>query len=293
MITITPSLWFDHSARAAVDFYLSVLPESTELGATSYPTDHLPAFQQEFAGQELEIRFRVGNLQLSAINAGPQFQFNPAISLQLVFNTATDPDAANQLDEVWAQLAAGGAVLMALDEYDFAPRYGWLADRFGVNWQLMLNAADEPLPLVTPQLLFTRAALATEAISYYTKLFPDSRFSQAYAYPPAAGQPDGALMYSEFWLAGTRFTAMDSVGEHDFAFNEAVSLIVTCADQAEIDHYWGALSAVPEAEQCGWCKDRFGVSWQIVGDQLDEALTKPGAWEKMLSMKKLVLADFD
>ncbi|MEZ4657827.1 MAG: VOC family protein [Caldilineaceae bacterium] len=103
-------------------------------------------------------------------------------------------------------------------------------------------------------------------------------------------------MFTDFRLRDQWFAAMDSAHEHNFAFNEAISLIVKCETQAEIDYYWEKLSAAPEAEQCGWCKDKFGVSWQITPTAMD-AMMATGSKEQIarvtqafLPMKKFDIA---
>ena len=112
---------------------------------------------------------------------------------------------------------------------------------------------------------------------------------------PAGMEPDkeGTIMFSEFTLNNQWFTAMDSARMHDFTFNEGVSLMVNCDSQEEIDYYWEKLSAVPAAEQCGWVKDKYGVSWQIAPANMndlmkgkDEAETARKT-QAMLSMKKI------
>ena len=106
-------------------------------------------------------------------------------------------------------------------------------------------------------------------------------------------------MFTDFQLLGQWFAAMDSAHGHAFSFNEAVSLMVTCDTQAEIDDYWEKLSAVPEAEQCGWLKDKYGVSWQIVPTILGELLSDPDpaksqrVMEAMLQMKKIDIAKLE
>lgn len=99
-------------------------------------------------------------------------------------------------------------------------------------------------------------------------------------------------MFADFMLNGQWLAAMDSGVEQDITFNEGISLSIACKDQAEIDYFWEKLSTVPEAEQCGWCKDQYGVSWQIVPENTEELLKKPGAFANMMQMKKLVIADF-
>jgi len=131
-------------------------------------------------------------------------------------------------------------------------------------------------------------------------VFDDSRQGQLVKYP-AGSTPDrpGSVMFSDFRLGPTWFAAMDSAHAHGFAFNEAISFIVVCRDQAELDRHWAKLSAVPESEQCGWCKDRFGLSWQItpkvLGDVMksgDEAAVAR-VTQAFLPMKKLDVAKIE
>ena len=155
---------------------------------------------------------------------------------------------------------------MDRDAYPFAVQYGWVQDRFGVNWQLIFNGETENPAPVTPTLMFTgnQAGNAEAATKFYTSLFPDSQAEEPLRYS-AGEEPDveGTIKHGVFYLASQVFAIMDSAQPHDFAFNEAVSLYVNCNDQAEFDYYWDALSADPDAEQCGWLKDKYGVSWQI------------------------------
>ena len=99
-------------------------------------------------------------------------------------------------------------------------------------------------------------------------------------------------MFADLQLFGQWVALMDSGVDQDFTFSPGVSLAVACADQAEIDHCWKHLSSVPEAEQCGWCVDRFGVSWQVLPDNLMELTGRPGGYQKMLEMKKIDIAAF-
>lgn len=146
---------------------------------------------------------------------------------------------------------------------------------------------------ITPNLWFD--GNAKEAVEYYTSVFPDSKIV-ATAYYPTEGLLDfqeplaGKELTLDFELAGQRFTAINAGPE--FKFNEAVSFLVTCKDQDEIDYYWEKLSAVPEAEQCGWCKDKYGLSWQICPENMEELMKQPGSFQRMLEMKKIVIADF-
>lgn len=137
---------------------------------------------------------------------------------------------------------------------------------------------------------------AREAMEYYVSVFPDSRITSITEYPDESLDPhfqgmSGKVLDGRFTLRGVDFVCLD--GGPIFTFNEAVSFSVTCADQEEIDHYWSALSHVPESEQCGWCKDRFGVSWQIVPANMDTLLARPEQIQTMMRQKKIVIAELE
>ena len=146
---------------------------------------------------------------------------------------------------------------------------------------------------ITPNLWFD--GNAQEAVDCYVSVFPNSSIT-ATSYYPEEGLLDfqkplaGKVLTIDFLLNDSRFTAINAGSE--FKFTEAISFVITCKDQKEIDYYWEKLSSVPEAEQCGWCKDRFGLSWQIVPENMGELMQKPDAYTHMLAMKKLVIADF-
>ncbi|MGQ0569414.1 MAG: VOC family protein, partial [Armatimonadota bacterium] len=174
-------------------------------------------------------------------------------------------------------LSEGGTVLMPLEKYPFSERYGWVQDRYGLSWQLILtNPEGEERPTIVPSLLFVgnMCGKAEEAVNFYLSVFKNSKKGALLHY--GVGQePDkeGTVMFADFKLGDLWFAAMDSARQHNFAFNEAISFIVNCDTQEEIDYYWSKLSAVPEAEQCGWLKDKYGVSWQIVPTAMNEMMT--------------------
>ena len=149
---------------------------------------------------------------------------------------------------------------------------------------------------ITPNLWFD--GNAKEAVDFYVSVFPDGKVVSTAYYPNSIkeGLADfqidlaGKVLTIEYELGKQRFTAINAGPE--FKFNEAISFVVACKDQAEIDYYWEKLSSVPEAEQCGWCKDKFGLSWQIIPENMGELMKRPGAYANMMQMKKLVIADF-
>jgi predicted 3-demethylubiquinone-9 3-methyltransferase (glyoxalase superfamily) len=272
MSTITPHLWFDTQAGEAAAYYASIFPESSVVART--------ILHGTPDGDTEAVRFTVWGQEFMAISAGPAFQPNPSISFTVNVDPSRVEDAPAVVDRIWAGLSDGGHPLMPLGEYPFSKRYGWVADRYGFTWQVMLTNPDgEPRPPILPSLLFVGevSGRAEEAGDLYRRVFGgDSVAGQLVRWPEDMGaELPGTVMFSDFRLGDSWLTAMDSADPgHRFGFNEAISLVVRCADQAELDRYWSALSAVPEAEQCGWLKDRFGVSWQIVPDALYRMLAE-------------------
>lgn len=292
MNRITPHLWFDNQAVEAVDFYVSLFPESMVTQSTT--------LRDTPSGDCDVVSFELGGQPFMAISAGPLFEFNPSISLLVNFDPSRDPDAQTTLDRCWEALAEGGSALMPLQEYPFSNRYGWIQDRYGLSWQLMLTDPEgEPRPLITPFLMFVGDACgrAEEARDFYLSVFEDSKQGTVARYGADQGpDEEGTIMSSDFEIGNTWMAAMDSAAAHDFGFNEAVSLLIPCADQEEIDYYWKSLSAVPKAEQCGWLKDRYGVSWQVwptaIGEMMASGTQEQIArlTEAFLPMKKFDLA---
>jgi predicted 3-demethylubiquinone-9 3-methyltransferase (glyoxalase superfamily) len=270
MQKITPHLWFDREAREAAEFYVSLIPGSkltnvTKLSGT--PSGDCDVVSFELAGQPF-----------MAISAGPLFKFNPSVSFHIKCSTK------QEVDSVWERLSSGGKVLMPLDTYPFSERYGWLEDKYGLSWQV-IHAGGPPIgQKLTPILMFVGKVCgkAEEAINFYASVFMnapagaragDTKADVVARYAEGE-EPDkeGTVRYAHLTLLGQEFGAMDSAREHQFAFNEAISFVVPCDTQEEIDYFWGKLSAEPEAEQCGWLKDKYGLSWQIAPAVMQELL---------------------
>lgn len=285
MQKIVPHLWYDTQAKEAANFYVDVFKDGAVKKVTQLhntPSGDVDMVIMELFGQRFEM-----------ISAGPYFKFTPAISMFVTCKTK------EEVAEYWNRLSDGGTVMMPLGSYPFSESFGWCADKYGLSWQIFY-AGDQPVTQrITPFFLFVGDALgkAEAAINRYVSIFPDAHVDLLQRHPE--GSPTdkaGTVLQGHFTLAGQKFIAMDSGAGHKFGFNEAVSLMVRCKDQEEIDYYWERLSAVPEAEQCGWLKDEFGVSWQIVPEEMDEMMTSDDAaarqrvTEAFLKMKKFDLA---
>jgi predicted 3-demethylubiquinone-9 3-methyltransferase (glyoxalase superfamily) len=282
---ITPHLWYDKEAREAAELYTSVFENSRIRNTTvlnETPSGSVDVVTIELAGQEFTL-----------LSAGPLFKFTPALSFLVACTTNEEVDA------IWGRLSGGGKVLMELGAYPFSERFGWTEDRYGLSWQVM-HAGNWPLERkITPMLMFTGdvAGKAEDAIRFYTSVFRDASTGEVLRYG-AGEEPDkeGTVKWASFRLEGESFAAMDSAHPHGFTFNEAVSLMVHCDTQEEIDYYWDRLTAVPEAEACGWLKDRYGVSWQVVPAMMDELLgggdkqKLARVTEAFLKMKKFDIA---
>ncbi|MCX8024883.1 MAG: VOC family protein [Thermanaerothrix sp.] len=291
---IIPHLWYDREAREAAEFYVAAFGYGSQITYTTTLPD-TPSGDTDI------VSFTLAGQPFMAISAGPIFKFNPAISFIVNFDPSRDPQARTNLDALWAKLSAGGTVLMPLDQYPFSSRFGWIADRYGLSWQLLLSNPDgEERPFITPHLLFVGEVYgkAEEAIHFYLSVFNDSRLGNVFRYDEeqAPNRP-GTIMFADFMLEGQWFSAADSAYPHQFAFNEAISFMVYCQDQAEMEACWERLSAVPEAEQCGWLKDCYGLSWQIVPAEMD-VMFRTGTPEQIarvtqavMSMKKLNIAE--
>ena len=261
--------WFDGNAKEAADFYCNIFPESKITIDTP-----------------MVVNFELWGQKFMGLNGGPMFTKNPSISYFVVFDTTEEVDIA------WTSLSEGGEVLMALDTYPWSEKYGWLQDKFGVSWQLSVGDLKDTGQRIAPSLMFVRdkAGRAEAAIKLYTALFENSSVSGVQHYGEGEGDRPDLVKHAQFIIDGKTFMAMDSSGPHDFDFNEGISLVVECKTQEEIDKYWNALTERGEESMCGWLKDEFGVSWQIIPADLGKWMSDPEkrdrVMQKVMSSKK-------
>ena len=262
---ITPFLWFNDQAEEAARFYTSIFNNSEVLNISRYGEEGAAASGRP-KGSVMTVAFRLEGQEFVALNGGPYFKFSEAISF--VINC----ESQDEVDRYWEKLSEGGDLK--------AQQCGWLKDRFGLSWQVMAMGAREIRQKITPTLMYAGpvAGRAEEAVRRYASLFESSTVGEIDRYGEGE-EPDraGTVRHAGFTLAGQSFAAMDSARVHGYSFTEAVSFMIECGTQAEIDRFWDGLSqgGDPAAQQCGWLKDRYGVSWQVVPAVLDKMMRDP------------------
>ncbi len=254
--SIYPCLWFDGQAKVAAEFYCSLFGNTKIVTTNSMVTTF-----------EMEGKLFMG------LNGGPMFKINPSISLIVTCVSEHEIETLN------AKLSDGGSALMPLGEYPWSKRYAWIKDKFGMTWQLMLGELTAGVPKIHPVFLFSNKQFgkAKEAMETYAKIFPNSKVHdlQLYGAEEVPAQAAGNVKFGHFTLNNEVFAAMDGPGNHEFDFNEGLSIVVNCDTQEEIDYYWNKLTEGGQESQCGWLKDKFGVSWQIVPSILGKLMSDP------------------
>jgi predicted 3-demethylubiquinone-9 3-methyltransferase (glyoxalase superfamily) len=261
MQKIIPFLWFEKNMEEVAKFYTSSFNNGkikNRIVLNHTPSGGVEVISIDLLGQDFTM-----------MAAGPMFKFTPAVSFLVACKTKEEVDA------LWAKLSQGGNALMPLDQYPWSEHYGWLSDRYGVSWQIMFMGNRPIGQRIIPTLMFVgaQAGKAEDAMNFYASVFSNSKVADIARYGKEE-QPDqeGTVKHARFTLEGEEFAAMDSAHKHDFTFTEATSFEVRCESQEEVDYYWQKLTADPKAEQCGWLKDRYGLSWQIVPTVLNRML---------------------
>lgn len=267
---ITPCLWYNNQAQEAAALYCSAFAD-TKIVAQS----------------PIVTAISVSGQSITLLDGGPRYQPNPSVSFFYIC------EKQDEMDRIWKLFSEGGSVMMAIDKYPWSERYGWITDKYGVSWQLALGKVSDVGQKLTPCLMFTgkQYGKADEAIAHYASIFKDVKVDGILRYT-AGESPDeaGKVKHAQIALNGQKFMLMDSAA-HGFTFSEGVSLTVHCDTQAEIDHYWGELTESGEESMCGWLKDKFGVSWQIIPTILNKIMSDPAkagkAAQAFMSMRKL------
>lgn len=283
---LTPFLWFDNKAEEAANFYVSIFKNARVKTSTRYSSDGAAASGLP-KGTIMTVAFEIEGHDFTALNGGPVFQPSPAISFMVSCRTR------EKVDELWSKLSKEGEVLMEIGEYPYSERYGWVQDKFGISWQIMLYNDTQ---IIAPCLMFPgEQRIAETAINYYMSVFKNSAIESLERYAVEEEGPTGALKFAAFSLDGQKFKAMDSGQEVPFGLTPAISFVVNCKTQEEIDYYWEKLTEGGDdlSQQCGWLQDKFGVSWQVVPESLSLMLSDTESekgkrvMSELLRMKKL------
>ncbi|MEJ0034320.1 MAG: VOC family protein [Bacteroidota bacterium] len=266
---ITPCLWYNAQAAEAATLYCSVF-------ANAKITSQSPIVTAlDVAGQSITL-----------LDGGPMYQPNPSISFYYVCETN------DEIDKIWKAFTKEGEIMMGLDKYPWSEKYGWVSDKFGVSWQFALGKISDVGQKITPCMMFTgkQYGRVDEAITFYSTVFKSSKTDGIMRWGKGQ-QPEqeGKVQHAQMMLGGTDYKVMlmESAAAHKFTFTEGVSLTVHCKDQEEIDYYWEQLTESGEESRCGWLKDKFGVSWQIIPVMLGQLISNPKGAQAMLAMRKI------
>jgi predicted 3-demethylubiquinone-9 3-methyltransferase (glyoxalase superfamily) len=284
---ITPFLWFDNQAMDAANFYERVFKNARVKTSTRYSAEAASAtgMQQDSV---MTVVFELEGQEFTAINGGPVYKISPSISFMVNCRTV------EKINDLWAKLSEEGKVFMELDKYPFSERYGWIEDKFGVSWQLILS---EETPIIIPSLLFAgnQKGKAEEAINYYMSIFRMSSVDRVAHYEAGEPGPEGMVKYASFTINGQKFVAMDSGNDAIYRFSPAISFVINCETQDQIDYYWDHLTEGGDidAQRCGWLQDKYGVSWQVVPSEIELWLSDPRksglVMSEVIKMNKLDL----
>lgn len=289
---ITPFLWFENQAEEAVNFYTSIFKNSKILSESRYEKAgaEISGMQE---GSIMTVSFELNGQKFTALNGGPVFKFTPAVSFTI------NLESEEEVDRLWEKLIDGGNAMMELGKYDWSEKYGWLQDKFGMSWQIGISNEVSLTNVIIPSLLFTgdNFGQAESALNFYTSMFKDSEICVLARYEKDDDNSGGKIKYSQCRLDGSNLIIMESGMDHKFSLNESISFVVNCEGQEEVDYFWNKFTEEGTESNCGWLKDKFGVSWQIVPVELFHALGNPDpakakkTMESMLKMKKIIIAD--
>jgi len=266
---ITPCLWFDGQAKEAAKLYCSAFDNAKIVAQSPIVT------AIDVAGQSITL-----------LDGGPMYKPNSSISFFYLCENA------EEVNRAWNALSKEGKVMMALDKYPWSEKFGWLSDKFGISWQISLGKLSDVGQKITPCLMFTgkQYGHADEAINHYSSIFRNSKVDGILRYGKNELPDEGKIKHAQMELNGQKFMLMESAAPHNFTFSEGVSLTIHCENQDEIDYYWERLTESGEESMCGWLKDKFGVSWQIIPTILSQIMSDPAkagkAAQAFMSMRK-------
>ena len=275
--SIYPCITLKNQVAEASSFYIDVFGDAKVIQTSPW------VIQLEIAGQKLML-----------LNDGPSAKPNPSISFMVMTSSF------EETEKYWNRLLEGAAILMPLDTYPWSPKYGWLQDKYGVSWQIYTGDKNSATQKFCPTLMFTgeNTGKATDAIHYYNNIFPASNIVGILNYSEEDKEDIKLVKHAQFFINGFEMMAMDSSFEHGFSFNDAISFVVECETQEEIDSYWNRLTSEGGKEiQCGWLVDKYGISWQIIPKVLAKLMSDgeraPRVVNAFIKMKKMIIAELE
>jgi len=268
---ITPCLWYNGQAQEAAALYCSVFTDA-----------------KITAQSPIVTAINVSGHSITLLDGGPMYKPNPSISFFYIC------EKEDELNKIWNAFSKEGTVLIPLDKYPWSEKYGWINDKFGISWQIALGNLSDVGQKITPCLMLTdkQYGRADEAIAHYSSIFKNVKVDGILRYG-ANELPDqeGKVKHAQFALNDQKFMIMESAAPHNFTFTEGISLTIHCETQKEIDYYWEKLTESGAESMCGWLKDKFGVSWQIIPTVLNKIMSDPAkagkAAQAFMSMRKL------
>jgi predicted 3-demethylubiquinone-9 3-methyltransferase (glyoxalase superfamily) len=268
---ITPCLWFDNQAKKAAALYCSVFEKSKITTQSPIVTEI------EVSGQKFIL-----------LDGGPMYHPTPSISFYYICENV------QEIEHIWDAFSKDGSIMMPLDKYPWCEKFGWVTDKFGISWQLALGKLSDVGQKITPCLLFTgkQYGRVDEAIELYSTIFENLKVDEILRYGAnKLPNKEGKVKHAQIDVDGQKLMLMESAAEHNFSFTEGVSLTLYCETQEEIDYYWEKFTESGEESRCGWLKDKFGVSWQIIPTILGKIMSDPAkagkAAQAFMSMRKL------
>lgn len=279
---IFPCLWYDGEAKQSAEFYCKVF--DGKITADTPVVMNIDLF-----GQKIML-----------LNGGPQFKKNASVSFMVICETE------DEVQKYWDQLIEGGIALMPLDSYSWSKKYGWLKDKYDVTWQIFLGEKQTEQKII-PTFMFIHGnnGKALEAMELYTHTFPNSTIGNVLRYGEGSEghpnpEPAKNIQHAHFEINGYSLFCMDNSYDHPFDFNEGISMVVMTDDQEQTDHLWNALTSDGGRESmCGWLKDKYGFSWQIVPKKLIQLMSDPDqekaqkVVQAMMRMQKIMIQDLE
>lgn len=265
MKTIVPFLWFEKDIDQVISYYTSIFPDVTVSGdgeLDNTPSGHVQMKSMYIYGQQFDL-----------MTAGPYLPFNPTVSF--IINCET----VEEVEDLWGKITKEGKALMPLDSYDFAKKFGWAQDKYGVSWQVISADGMKSSEKIISTLMFCGdvCGRAEEAMNFYTSVFKNSHIEYISPYTddePFLDDTRAKTKHAGFVLDGAPFAVLDSGRKSPLTFNQAISFVVNCKDQDEVDYYWEKLTDGGAEVQCGWLNDKFGVPWQVVPIRMTEMMSK-------------------